>query len=83
MWPIDHGSDYCQMSDFLDAFLRNLKSCTNVLAPDLIIEFYLYDMSAKIIALFGNEGTLLMFANKAGSTLGSGEATLETDDGPS
>ena len=44
---------------------------------------YVYEMSAKIIALLGNEGSLLMFANKAGSTLGSREATLETDDGAS
>ena len=51
---------------------------------DLIIEFYeRLRCLQKIILLFGNEGSLLMFANKAGSTLGSGEATLETDDGPS
>ena len=51
---------------------------------DLIIEFYeRLRCLQKIIALFGNEGSLLMFANKAGSTLGSCEATLETDDGPS
>ena len=39
---------------------------------DLIIEFYeRLRCLQKIVELFGNEGSLLMFANKAGSTLGS------------
>ena len=69
--------------DFLNAFWGNWKAVQMFLPLTWLLSFIFMRCLQKIIVLFGNEGSLLMFANKAGSTLGSPEATLETDDGAS